>query len=149
MRDIELVLEDIGKLRDAYDPVFIGLTDSSLHPKRLEQIVDYNDNNEKKVNFTAFIRFEKEFKSPTFCQKLADGGFLGGQVGLESGVQRVNDIINKGVDIGDVIIAEIETLKRGQRQEGREVADMVPVDVELLKAGQAGDRRYIADAVVD
>jgi len=101
VRRIELVLEDISKLRDWYNPVFIGITDSSLHPDRIEQMAGYNLGQGKKVNFTAFVRFEKEFKSPTFCQKLAEGGFLGGQIGLESGSQRVNDIINKGVDLSD------------------------------------------------
>jgi hypothetical protein len=33
---------------------------------------------------------------------LAEGGFLGGYVGLESGSPRINDtIINKGIDLGD------------------------------------------------
>jgi hypothetical protein len=104
VRNIELVLEDIRKLRDRYDPIYIGLTDSSLHPRRIEQIAEQNLSGQRKANFSAFIRFEKEFKSPAFCQKLADGGFLGGQVGLESGSQRVNDIINKGVDLDDARI---------------------------------------------
>ena len=49
-----------------------------------------------------FTNLEMEWDSPVssaFCQKLAEGGFLGGQVGLESGSQRVNDTINKGVDL--------------------------------------------------
>ncbi len=101
VRRIELVLEDIRKLREAYDPSYIGITDSSLHPRRIEQIAEMNLNSDKKVSFSAFIRLEKEFKSTAFCQKLADGGFLGGQAGLESGSQRINDIINKGVSLDD------------------------------------------------
>ena len=101
VRNIELVLQDITVLRDKYNPGFIGFTDSSLHPKRIEQIVNYNMNNVNKVHFSAFIRLEKEFKSPSFCRKIAEGGFLGGQIGLESGSQRINDLINKGVDLKD------------------------------------------------
>ena len=101
VRNIQLVLQDIGVLRDKYHPGFIGFTDSSLHPKRIEQIVNYNMNSLNKVYFSAFIRLEKEFKSPAFCKKIAEGGFLGGQVGLESGSQRINDFINKGVKIAD------------------------------------------------
>jgi hypothetical protein len=104
IRNIELVLEDIRKLQDSYNPLYIGITDSALHPRRIEQIVDYNLSNDKQVNFLAYIRFEKEFKSLTFCEKLAQGGFSGGQVGLESGSQRVNDKINKGVSLKDVPI---------------------------------------------
>jgi anaerobic magnesium-protoporphyrin IX monomethyl ester cyclase len=101
VRNIELVLKDIEKLRDTYNPAYIGITDSSLHPDRIEQIVDFNNSNNKKVTFAAFIRLEKEFKSPAFCKKIAEGGFLGGQAGLESGSQRINDIINKGVNLSD------------------------------------------------
>ncbi|MFC1981889.1 B12-binding domain-containing radical SAM protein [Chloroflexota bacterium] len=104
VRSIGLVLEDIRQLQELYDPIFIGITDSSLHPKRIEQIAEYNLGNEKTANFTAFLRFEKEFKSQAFCQKLTEGGFLGGQVGLESGSQRINNIINKGVDLNDAEI---------------------------------------------
>jgi radical SAM superfamily enzyme YgiQ (UPF0313 family) len=104
IRNMELVLEDVRKLRDNYHPVAIGFTDSAMPPGRIEQIAEYNLKNEKPVKFFSFIRFEKEFKSEAFCQKLVSGGFLGGQVGLESGSQRVNDIINKGVDLHDAEI---------------------------------------------
>lgn len=101
VRNIELVLEDVRKLQEKYDPVAIGFTDSAMPPRRIEQIAEENLKNGGKVKFFSFIRFEKEFKSDAFCRKLAAGGFLGGQVGLESGSQRINDIINKGVDIRD------------------------------------------------
>jgi anaerobic magnesium-protoporphyrin IX monomethyl ester cyclase len=101
VRNIELVLNDINTLKERHDPIYIGITDSSLHPKRLEDIAEYNLSGKKGINFSAFVRFEKEFKSLSFCRKLAEGGFLGGQVGLESGSQKVNDIINKGVDLDD------------------------------------------------
>lgn len=101
VRDIDLVLKDMTELSDTYDPIYIGITDSSLHPRRIEQITDYNLRNKKAINFSAFIRFEKDFKELAFCEKVAQGGFLGGQVGLESGCQRTNDLINKGVNLGD------------------------------------------------
>jgi len=101
VRDLELVFSDIRELKDRYDPLAIGITDSSTHPKRIEAIAEENLRSDKKVKFSALFRLEKDFKSKAFCRKLAEGGFLGGYVGLESGSQRVNDIINKGVDLGD------------------------------------------------
>lgn len=101
MRNIELVLGDIRELKEKYAPIAIALTDSSTHPKRMEAIAEDNLRSEKKVKFSALFRFEKEFKSKDFCRKLVEGGFMGGYVGLESGSQRVNDIINKGVDLAD------------------------------------------------
>jgi hypothetical protein len=105
------VLEDIRQLREKYDPITIGFTDSAMSPQRLVQIAEFNLKSEKKVQFSAFMRFEKDFKSLDFCRKLAAGGFLGGQVGLESGCQRVNNIINKGVDLSDAGII-LENLSR-------------------------------------
>lgn len=102
VRDLELVFKDIKELQDKYDPVAIGLTDSSVHPKRLEAIAEENLRSGNGMKFLALFRIEKEFKSKALCRKLAEGGFMGGYVGLESGSQRVNDIMNKGVDLNDV-----------------------------------------------
>jgi anaerobic magnesium-protoporphyrin IX monomethyl ester cyclase len=99
VRNMELVLKDIKELQEKYDPVAIGLTDSSVHPKRLEAIAEENIRSGNGVKFLALFRMEKDFKSKALCRKLAEGGFLGGYVGLESGSQRVNDIINKGINI--------------------------------------------------
>jgi radical SAM superfamily enzyme YgiQ (UPF0313 family) len=101
VRRMELVLEDIRTLQEKYDPLAIAITDSSMHPKRMEAIAEDNKKNGRKTRFSALFRMEKEFKSKEFCRKLVDGGFLGGYVGLESGSQRVNDIINKGIDLRD------------------------------------------------
>jgi radical SAM superfamily enzyme YgiQ (UPF0313 family) len=98
VRRMELVLDDIRKLRDTYDPLVIAITDSSMHPKRMEAIAEENLKSDRKVKFSALFRLEKEFKSKAFCRKLVEGGFLGGYVGLESGSPRVNNIINKGID---------------------------------------------------
>lgn len=103
VRSIELVLDDMKKLQSRYNPPFIGLTDSAVSPARLEHIVENNTNTYKgkPIQFSAFMRFEKQFISKSFCRKLADGGLLGGQLGLESGSQRTNNIINKGIDVID------------------------------------------------
>lgn len=102
MRRIDLVLEDIKNLKEKYNPSLIGLTDSCVHPKRLKDIAEANITSGNKVKFFALFRMEKEFKSKEFCTKLAEGGFMGGYVGLESGSQRVNNIINKGINIVDL-----------------------------------------------
>jgi len=104
VRNIELVIDDLKKIQERYDPLYVGLIDASTSPHRLEKIAEYNLKAGKVIHFSAFIRFEKEFKSLSFCDKLARGGFLGGQIGLESGSQRVNDIINKGVNLRDAEI---------------------------------------------
>ena len=102
VRRMELVLDDIRLLKEKYNPMAIFLTDSSTHPNRMEAIVEDNLRSEKKVKFSALFRLENHFKSKEFCRKLANGGFLGGFVGLESGSQRMNNIINKGIELEDV-----------------------------------------------
>ena len=102
VRNIELVLSDIKELREKYNPLAIGFTDSSLHPKRIAAIAEDNLRNKSQLKFSALFRAEKEFKSKEFCRKVAEGGFIGGHVGLESGSQKVNEIINKGIDLSDV-----------------------------------------------
>ena len=101
-RRIELVLSDMKELKEKYDPVCIGFTDSSLSPKRIEDIADENIRTKNQMKFSALFRMEKTFKSLQFCEKIAAGGFIGGHVGLESGSQKVNDIINKGINLKDV-----------------------------------------------
>ncbi len=101
VRNIELVLNDIRQLKERYNPCAVALTDSSVHPRRIEAIAEENLRSGNPIPFSALFRLEKEFKSKAFCRKLAEGGFLGGYVGLESGSQRVNDIINKGIDVND------------------------------------------------
>jgi radical SAM superfamily enzyme YgiQ (UPF0313 family) len=102
VRRTELMLEDIRRLNEAYHPAVIGLTDSSVHPRRLEDIAEDNLKRKHPAKYFALFRLEKEFKSKAFCRKLAEGGFLGGYVGLESGSPRVNDIINKGIRHADI-----------------------------------------------
>ena len=102
VRNIGLVLNDIKELREKYDPLVIGFTDSSLSPKRIQDIAEENVRSKSKLKFSALFRMEKIFKSKEFCRKVAEGGFIGGHVGLESGSQKVNDIINKGIDLKDV-----------------------------------------------
>jgi radical SAM superfamily enzyme YgiQ (UPF0313 family) len=102
VRRTELMLEDMRRLRDNYQPSVIGLTDSCVHPRRLEDIAEENIKSKNPAKFFALFRLEKEFKSRAFCRKLVDGGFLGGYVGLESGSPRVNEIINKGISHADI-----------------------------------------------
>jgi anaerobic magnesium-protoporphyrin IX monomethyl ester cyclase len=99
VRRMELVLQDIKEYKEKYNPIGIVFSDSSFHPKRMEAVVEDNVRNGYNLKFYALFRMEKEFNSKAFCRKLAEGGFLGGFVGLESGSQRVNDIINKGIDL--------------------------------------------------
>jgi len=112
-RSLEKVFGDMQTLRERHDPSFIGFTDSALSPSRLERIAEFNVESGLRTPFSAFIRLEDEFASPEFCRKLADGGFLGGQAGLESANEHVNARMNKGIKL-----ALAPTTFRSFRQSG-------------------------------
>jgi radical SAM superfamily enzyme YgiQ (UPF0313 family) len=98
-RSLENVFEDMQTLQERHDPSFIGFTDSALSPSRLERIAEFNAGSGLWAPFSAFIRLEDAFASAELCRRLADGGFLGGQAGLESANEHVNARMNKGIDL--------------------------------------------------
>ncbi len=98
-RSLERVLTDLETLASHHDPALVWLTDHSVPPARLAAIAEWNRTRREPVPFAAFIRLDKAFESEAFCRKLAAGGFLGGQAGLEAGTPRVNALIAKGIDL--------------------------------------------------
>ncbi|MBA4388836.1 MAG: hypothetical protein C0404_12710 [Verrucomicrobia bacterium] len=98
-RSLEKVYEDMETLVRRHRPSFLAFTDSAVSPAMLENIAAYNRSSGLQTPFSAFVRFEKEFASEKLCRELAAGGFIGGQAGLETGTERVNALINKGVDL--------------------------------------------------
>ena len=51
------------------------------------------------AGFLAYVRAEREFASRRFCRRLARGGLLAVSLGLESGCQRLNDALDKGISV--------------------------------------------------
>jgi len=98
-RSMDLVLEDLHILRHRHDPCYVGLTDSAVPPDRLAELARLNVQTGLNLPFSAFIRLEDRFTDQAFCRQLAEGGFLGGQAGLESACPEVNARINKGIDL--------------------------------------------------
>jgi hypothetical protein len=96
---MERVLADFETLAARHDPALVWITDHSVPPARLEALADWNLARRARVPFAAFVRLDQAFKSEALCRKLAAGGFVGGQAGLEAGTARVNTLIGKGVDL--------------------------------------------------
>ncbi len=97
-RPLELVFEDMRALHDKHAPALIALTDSAVSPSRLESLASWNRSEGPSASFSAFLRLETPFASETLCDRLAAGGLLGGQAGLETGTERVNSLMNKGIE---------------------------------------------------
>ncbi len=97
-RPLERVFEDLTALHERYDPAFVALTDSAMSPSRLEALAQWNSTEGPGIAYSAFLRLEAPFVSKQLCERLAAGGLLGGQAGLETGTERVNELMNKGTD---------------------------------------------------
>jgi len=101
-RSLDLVIDDIQKLNEKYKPLLFCFSDTSVPARRLEKIAEKIIERSLKISFWAFIRAEKDFLSLELCRKLAKAGFVGGHFGLESASQRMNDLMDKGIDVNDV-----------------------------------------------
>jgi hypothetical protein len=98
-RTDEQMVDDAARLAAEHDPSFLWLTDHTVSPARLRVLAEANQRRSQMVPFAAFLRLERAFESPDLCKALAAGGFLGGQAGLEAGSDRVNRLMNKGIDV--------------------------------------------------
>lgn len=99
---VELVINDLREIKEKYDPSLIFFCDSDIHPNRLEKLCDAMIRANLKLNLFVWIRAEKEFTSMEFCQKINDAGVKAAWMGLEAGSQRMNDEMDKGIQVSDV-----------------------------------------------
>ncbi len=103
LRTVERVVDDITKLKEKYNPLYFHFTDTDVTAKRLEEISTLLTIRGVDIKYFCFTRAHKEFSSLDFCRKLAEGGFAGGYFGLESASPRINKLMNKNVELDDVI----------------------------------------------
>jgi anaerobic magnesium-protoporphyrin IX monomethyl ester cyclase len=96
------VVDDLKALKVKYNPFFFFFCDSDIPPARLERIADLILAEDLEISFFIWIRAEKEFLSYALCEKLVKAGVFGVYIGLEAGCQRINDLMNKGIEVKDV-----------------------------------------------
>jgi len=101
-RSIAKVVEDIKKIHQEVSPLLFYFTDHSIPFKRLRDIGEGLRKAGISTHFFSFIRAEDEFASPENLSLLRQNGFIGGYFGLESGSQRINDLMNKGIKVKNV-----------------------------------------------
>lgn len=95
-RSIEKVLEDIVRLVEKYNTRFIQFADNCIHPRRAEKLCDGLIEEDLHVRWMMEARLEHEF-TPEVCRKLYRAGCRLMAFGLESGCQRILDLMNKGI----------------------------------------------------
>jgi radical SAM superfamily enzyme YgiQ (UPF0313 family) len=97
-RDMDRVIEDIKKLHHDHNMKSIVFTDQAIRAHRIDQLSDALLKEDLDISWVTFIRLEKGFTKSLF-----DNAFKAGcriiSVGLESGSQRVLDLMEKGITI--------------------------------------------------
>ncbi|TXT61090.1 MAG: hypothetical protein BAJALOKI2v1_50058 [Promethearchaeota archaeon] len=101
-KSVELIIKDLRQIKEAYNPSLIFFCDSDIHPTRLNQLSDALIEERLDLNLFIWIRAEEQFTSLKFCEKLKIAGIQGVWMGLEAGSQRVNDMMDKGINVNNV-----------------------------------------------
>ena len=101
-RSVEVIVNDMIKMSEKYRCNFIYLSDESVPFIKVAKIADLIMKKRVNILWTTYSRFETKF-SMDLCKKIIRSGCDMLSFGLESANQRVNDLMNKGVNIATVI----------------------------------------------
>lgn len=101
-RSIDLVITDLKKIAQRYDPIFVFFTDAYIPTRKLEKIAEGIIKEKLNIKWGSTIKLEKEFTSLDFCRRLARSGFVAAYFGLGSASPRVNRLMAKGFSLDDV-----------------------------------------------
>lgn len=107
-RPVEDIVNDIASLKKLYNLNMVLFSDNAISLRRLSKIADELIKKKVKIKWHAMSRFDvKEFKEET-CKKLRKSNCFSIFFGLESGSQRINNLMNKGTNL----IQTVKILKK-------------------------------------
>ncbi len=96
------VVREMIWLRDTHDCHHFYITDDAVSAKMLRALSEELSSLNANIFWMALARFEKDLANPEFIALLRRGGCAKLALGLESGVQRVADLMRKGIRV-DVV----------------------------------------------
>jgi len=97
-KPVDVILNEIKQLIVKYGTNYFSFVSASPSPKLLLKIADQISENKLKIKWSTMIRAEK-YINEDFAQKLYAGGLRLVMIGIESGSQKVLDLMDKGIDI--------------------------------------------------
>ncbi len=100
-RKAHRVVEDIKTMSLKYDTVFFYFVDDSLPKAFLDKFLELLEQEKINIHWVGNIRCE-EFLTTEYIKKLAQSGCRELYLGIESGSQRILDLIKKGINIATV-----------------------------------------------
>lgn len=100
-RGINQVLDDISFVVEKYRPTSIRIADLSVSANRLLRIAEGIIERGIRIKWEAFARLDKNYTF-SVCRKLSHSGCAALMLGLESGSQRIEDLMNKGHNLKEI-----------------------------------------------
>jgi radical SAM superfamily enzyme YgiQ (UPF0313 family) len=101
-RSVEAIVDDMIKMSEMYRCTFIYLSDEAVPFTKVAKIADLIIKKGFNILWTTYSRFDTKFNID-LCKKIIRSGCDMLSFGLESANQRVNDLMDKGVNIDNVI----------------------------------------------
>jgi radical SAM superfamily enzyme YgiQ (UPF0313 family) len=101
-RSVEAIVDDMINMSEKYRCNFIYLSDEAVAFTKVAKIADLIIKKGVNILWTTYSRFEAKFPIE-LCKRIIRSGCDILSFGLESASQRVNDLMNKGVNIANVI----------------------------------------------
>ena len=101
VRSTEKVIQDLKELQKRYNAFYFNLIDEMIHPRRFDQLSERILQEKLNIRFYADARPTKDF-TPSLLRKMYTAGVRAVLWGVESGTQRILDVIDKGTTIPDI-----------------------------------------------
>ena len=97
LRNLDLVLEDIEKLKEKYNTEFMLFSDECMPVRQLENLSSRLIEDDNYIKWMAGVRFDKGLTKEVL-NKARDAGCLKMVFGLESSNKRVLSLMDKGIE---------------------------------------------------
>jgi anaerobic magnesium-protoporphyrin IX monomethyl ester cyclase len=97
-KPVNVVVDDLRKISSEQKVTYVYFAVDVMAPGYLERLSDAIRESDLKIRWGAELRMEKIF-SKDRCRKMAESGCVSVSFGMESGNQRVLDLIDKGTKV--------------------------------------------------
>ncbi len=101
IRSVEKVVSDVRELQKIHQAHYFVFADEMIHPKRFDQLSSEILKEGLEIRYYTEVKPTREF-TEDLLRKMYDSGVRALLWGVESGTQRVLDVIDKGTTVPDI-----------------------------------------------